>query len=52
MGVRCERFDRTLPVFLKTLSLGFYRTFLGAKRGLDRTFLEAKWGLDEPFGVR
>ena len=30
---------------LKTLSLGFYRTFSGSKRGFDRTF----WGLIEPF---
>ena len=36
-GVRCGRFDRTLSVVLKSLSQGFYRTFLGPKRGFDRT---------------
>ena len=36
-GVRCKRFDRTLSVVLKSLSLGFYRTFLGVTRGFDRT---------------
>ena len=38
-GLRCERFDRTLSVVLKSLSQGFYRTFLGPKRGFDRTLL-------------
>ena len=32
-GCRCERFDRTLSVVLKSLSQGFYRTFLGPKKG-------------------
>ena len=40
-----ERFDRTLSVVLKTLSLGFYRTFSGAKSGFDGTF----WGSIQPF---
>ena len=45
-GVRCERFDRTLYVVLKSFSLRFKRTFLKAKRGFDRTVLD---GLIEPF---
>ena len=31
-GLRCERFDRTVSVALKTLSPVFYRAFSGAKR--------------------
>ena len=44
-GVRCERFDRTLSVVLKSLSQGSHRTFLGPKRGFDRTF----WGSSNLF---
>ena len=47
-GVRCERFVRTLSVVLKSLSQGFYRTFLGPKRGFDRTFCR---GSIEPLGA-
>ena len=32
-GVQCERFDRTLSVVLKSVSLGFYRFFFAAKSG-------------------
>ena len=32
-----RRFDRTLSVVLKNVSVGFYRAFFGA--GFDRTFL-------------
>ena len=35
--VRCEKFDRTTSVVLKTLSLRFYRTFSKAEWG-HRTF--------------
>ena len=35
---RCGGFGGTLSVVLKTRSLGFYRTFSGAKWGFDRTF--------------
>ena len=42
-GVRCERFDRTLSVVLKTLSLGFYRTFSRAKRGSIEPSLNIFW---------
>ena len=38
-GVRCKRFERTLSVVLKSLSQGFYGTFLGPKEGFDKTFL-------------
>ena len=31
-GVRCERFDRTLPVVLKTLLLGIRLKLLGSKK--------------------
>ena len=41
-----RRFDRTLSVVLKSLSQGFYRTFLGPRRGFART----SWGSIEPFG--
>ena len=40
-GGSIRRFDRTLSVVLKTLSLWFYRTFSGAN-----------WGSIEPCGVR
>ena len=37
-GVRCERFDRTPSVVLKTLATGFYRTVSGAKGGSMEPF--------------
>ena len=52
-GVRCERFDRTLSVVLKSLSQGFYRTFLGAQKGvrqnLSRGSIEPSGGFDRTF---
>ena len=42
MQPRCERFDGTLSVVLRTLSLGSYRTFSGDSYG----------GSIEPFAVR
>ena len=45
VGSMRKRFHRALSVVLKSLSQGFYRTFLGPKKGFDRTF----WGSIEPF---